>query len=75
MKKNREIITQSDSRTNLQVSASIVEELANWMPRSSVRAIVNRVNTQFKEEKIPLKMTFSHETRKVRIKELKSCKK
>lgn len=71
MKKNREIITQSDSRTNLQISASIIQELAKWMPRSSVRAIVDNINAQFKSEDIPLKMTFGHQSHRVRIKELK----
>lgn len=60
------------SKFDLEVSASIIEQLAYWLPRSSVRELVNNINNKFREEKKPFKMTFSHGTRKIRVKELKN---
>ena len=65
------IVNKTD-RTSLQISASIIETLALWMPRSSIRGLVNDVNSKFKEDNIPLKITFSHESKKIRVKEIKN---
>ena len=62
------------SKLNLmvcQVSASIIEVMARVMPRSYIRGLINEVNLGFKDENVPLKMTFSHGTKRVRVKEIK----
>ena len=65
------VSAKATDRTSLQTSASIIEALALWMPRSSIRGLVNEVNLRFKEASIPLKMTFSHDTKKIRVKDIK----
>ena len=57
---------------DLQISASIIEHLANYNSRGSIRALVNNVNDKFKGENLPFKMTFSHDTKKIRVKEIKN---
>ena len=59
------------SKLDLQISASIIEVMARVMPRSSIRGLINEVNSKFKEENVSFKMTFSHGTKKVRVKEIK----
>lgn len=59
------------SKLDLQVSASIIEVMARVMPRSSIRGLINEVNAKFIQENVPYKMTFSHGTKKVRVKEIK----
>jgi len=59
------------STLDLQISASIIEHLARFNSRGSIRMLVNTVNTKFQEEKLPYRMTFSHETKKIRVKEIK----
>ena len=54
-----------------QVSASIIGAMAKVMPRSYIRGLINEVNSKFKEESVPFKMTFSHGTKRVRVKEIK----
>lgn len=57
---------------DLEISSKIIEYLASYNSRRSIRALVNNVNNSFKEENLPFKMTFSHETRKIRVKEIKN---
>ncbi len=57
---------------DLQISASIIEHLANYNSRSSIRTLVNNVNEKFKDENLPFKMTFSHGTKRIRVKEVKN---
>ncbi len=57
---------------DLEISSKIIEYLANYNSRGSIRTLVNSVNERFKEENLPYKMTFSHGTKKIRVKEIKN---